>query len=63
VSDGTLKEVVASVKKGGEKAAVVVTFAAKQNAGKSAEVKQFLDARGERKAGTVPLLIVVRPQG
>jgi anti-sigma factor RsiW len=62
VSDGTLKEVVASVKKGGEKAAVVVTFAAKLNAGKSAEVKQFLDVRGERKAGTVPLLIVVRPQ-
>lgn len=62
VVDGTLKEVVASVKKGGEKAAVVVTFAAKQNAGKSPEVKQFLDKRGERKAGAVPVLIVVRPQ-
>lgn len=62
VSEGTLKEVVASVKKG-EKAAVVVTYLAKQNAGKSAEVKQFLDKRGERKAGSVPLLIVIRPQG
>lgn len=62
VSDGTLKEVVASVKKG-EKAAVVVTYAPKLNAGKSSEVKLFVDKRGERKAGSVPLLIVVRPQG
>jgi len=63
VSEGTLKEVVASVKKSGEKAAVVVTYAAKQNAGKSPEVRQFLEKRGDRKPGTVPLLIVVRPQG
>lgn len=62
VSEGTLKEVVASVKKPGDKAAVVVTYAARLNAGKSSEAKQFLDKRGERKAGTVPLLIVIRPQ-
>lgn len=63
VSEGTLKEVVASVKKPGAKAAAVVTYAARLNAGKSAEVKQFVDKRGERKPGTVPLLIVIRPQG
>lgn len=63
VTESTLKEVVASVKKSGEKAAVVVTYAAKQNAGKSLEVKQFLEKRGDRKPGTVPLLIVIRPQG
>ncbi len=63
VSEGTLKEVVASVKKPGDKAAVVVTYAARLNAGKSSEVKQFTDKRGERKPGTVPLLIVIRPQG
>ena len=63
VSEGTLKEVVASVKKPGEKAAVVVTFLGKQNAGKSAEAKQFVEKRGERKPGTVPLLIVIRQQG
>lgn len=63
VSEGTLKEVVASVKKPGEKAAVVVTFLGKQFAGKSAEAKQFGEKRGERKPGTVPLLIVVRQQG
>ena len=61
VSEGTLKEVVASVKKPGDKAAVVVTFAARLNAAKSSEVKQFVDKRGERKPGTVPLLIVIRP--
>ncbi len=63
VSEGTLKEVVASVKKPGDKAAVVVTYAARLNAGKSSEVKQFIEKRGERKPGTVPLLIVIRPQG
>lgn len=63
VSESTLKEVVASVKKSGEKAAVVVTYAAKQNAGKSPEVKQFLEKRGDRKPGAVPLLVVIRPQG
>jgi hypothetical protein len=62
ISEGTLKEVVASVKKPGDKAAVVVTYAARLNAGKSSEVKQFLDKRGDRKPGTTPLLIVVRHQ-
>ncbi|MCU0702850.1 MAG: hypothetical protein MUF18_02550 [Fimbriiglobus sp.] len=62
VSDGTLKELVASVKKPGEKAAVLVTYAAKLNAGKTPEVKQFADKRGDRKPGTVPLLVVIRPQ-
>lgn len=62
VSEGTLKEVVASVKKPGEKVAVVFTDLARLNAGKSAEVKQFVEKKGERKPGTVPLLIVIRPQ-
>lgn len=62
VSDGTLKEVVASVKKSGEKAAVLVTYANRLNAAKSPEVRSYLDRRGERKAGTVPLLVVIRPQ-
>ncbi|MFY7953209.1 MAG: anti-sigma factor family protein [Armatimonadaceae bacterium] len=62
VSDGTLKEVVASVKKSGEKSAVLVTYANRLNAAKSPEVRSYLDRRGERKGGTVPVLIVVRPQ-
>jgi hypothetical protein len=60
ISEGTLKEVVASVKKPGEKAAISLT--PKGNSAKTAEVKQFLDKRGNRKPGTTPLLIVVRPQ-
>lgn len=60
IIDGTLKEVVASVKKPGEKAAIV--FSGRPTLVKAAEVKQFLDKRGDRKPGTTPLLIVVRPQ-
>lgn len=60
ISDGTLREVIASVKKPGEKAAIALTL--KANSARSAEVKQFLDKRGDRKPGTTPLLVVVRPQ-
>jgi hypothetical protein len=62
VSADTLAKVTAAVKKP-EKAAVVVTYLPanlRAGANKSAEVKQFLDKRVERKPGTVPLLVVVR---
>ncbi len=58
LSDGTLKEIVGSVKKS-EKAAVVVTPSL--TTPKSGEVKQFLDKRGDRKPDSVPLLVLVRP--
>ncbi len=62
VSADTLAKVTAAVKKG-EKAGVVVTFLPpnfRTGAAKSAEVKQFLEKRGERKPGTVPVLVVIR---
>jgi hypothetical protein len=62
ISSGTLPMVTAAVKKS-EKAGVVFTFLpanARVGANKSNEVKQFLDKRGDRKPGTVPVLVVIR---
>jgi anti-sigma factor RsiW len=62
ISADTLAKVTAAVRKG-EKAGVVVTFLPpnfRTGAAKSAEVKQFLEKRGERKPGTVPVLVVIR---
>lgn len=62
ISADTLAKVTAALKKG-EKAGVVVTFLPpnfRTGAAKSAEVKQFLEKRGERKPGTVPVLVVIR---
>ena len=62
ISSDTLPKVVSAVKKS-DKAAVVLTYLPanfRGGANKSAEVKQFLDKRGERKPGTVPVLVVIR---
>jgi hypothetical protein len=66
VSADTLPKIAAAVKKPDEKTAVVFPYlppnvpSLRANVAKSAEVKQFLEKRGDRKPGTVPLLIVVR---
>ncbi|MBA4062794.1 MAG: hypothetical protein C0501_03640 [Isosphaera sp.] len=60
---GTVDQVVKAVNKG-EKAAVVLTWTpttARTAPAASAELKQFLARRGERKPAAVPLLIVIRP--
>lgn len=66
ISSDTLGKVTNSVKKVGEKAAIVVAYLpanARTAPAQSKEIKAFLDKRTERKSGTVPLLIVLRPQG
>ena len=66
ISADTLGKVTNSVKKVGDKAAIVVAYLpanARTAPAQSKEIKAFLDKRGERKPGTVPLLIVLRPQG
>lgn len=63
ISSGTLPMVTAAIKKSGEKVGLVLTYLpgnARVGAAKSHEVKQFLDKRGDRKPGTVPVLIVIR---
>jgi len=62
ISSDTLGKVTQALKKS-EKAAIVLTYLPtnqRLGAAKSAEVKAFLDKRGERLKGTVPALIVVR---
>ncbi len=69
ISAGTVDQVTGSLAgKGaarkGDKAAAVVPFApsaARVNPAASRDVRQYLDRRGERKAGAVPVMIVVRP--
>ncbi len=66
ISADTLGKVTNSVKKVGDKAGIVVAYQpvnARTPPAQSKEIKGFLDKRGERKPGTVPLLIVLRPQG
>lgn len=61
VSESTLKQISTSLLK--EKTAILVSYlpsAARSNAAQSKAVKTWLDRRGEKKPGTVPLMIVVR---
>ena len=65
VSADTLGKVTGAVKKATDKAAIAVAFLpanARTVPAQSKEIKAFLDKRGDRKAGTLPLLIVIRPQ-
>jgi hypothetical protein len=60
---GTADQVVKAVAGKGEKAAVVLTWTpttARTAPGASAELKQYLAKRGDRKPAAVPLLIVIR---
>ncbi len=64
ISDGTLGKIKAAVGKNPEKAGVMLTYL--PVGGRSApmlskEIKAFLDGRGERKAGTLPAFVVIRP--
>ena len=62
----TLGKVTNSVKRVGEKAGIVIAYLPpnlRTPSAQSKEIKAFLDTRSERKPGTVPLLIVLRPQG
>lgn len=69
ISAGTADHVVKSVTgtstgKPTDKTAVIMTaspLAARTPLASSAELKQFLAKRGQRKAGAVPILIVIRP--
>lgn len=66
VSSDTLGKVTGAVKKATDKAAIAVAFLPanlRVAPAQSKEVKAFLDKRGDRKPGTLPLLIVLRPQG
>jgi len=65
ISSDTLGKVAGAVKKATDKAAIVVAFlpaTARTAPAQSKEIKAFLDKRGDRKAGALPLLIVLRPQ-
>lgn len=65
VSSGTVGQVTAALKgKPIEKPAMLLTYLppnARANPAVSKEVREFLARRGERKAGTVPVLFVIRP--
>lgn len=64
VAAGTLGEVTDSLQKGATKPAVLVTYlpaAARVNPLASKDVKAYHDRAGERKPGTVAVLVVVRP--
>ncbi len=66
ISADTLAKVTGAVKKTGDKAAIVVAFLPpnlRTVPVQSKEIKNFLDKRGDRKPGTTPLLMVIRPQG
>lgn len=67
LSAGTADEVVRRVAgKGADKPAVLVAYhpvAQRTPPAKSGEVKQYLDTRGPRKPGMVPVLVVVRAGG
>lgn len=66
LEDETAHKVVGDLGKGGaaktpEKAALVAAYTpANPKPATSAEIKAFMDRRGERKAGTVPVMIVLR---
>jgi hypothetical protein len=65
ISAGTADHIVKSVTgKAGEKSAVLLTWSPsnlRTPPANSAELKQFLTKRGERKPNAVPVLIVIRP--
>lgn len=65
VTNGTVGEVIGTLTKGpkpGQQAIVLpLAPAAARVPASSAKVKAFLDQRGDRKAGAVPVLIVVKP--
>lgn len=66
ISADTLAKVTGAVKKTDDKAAIVVAYSPqslRSVPAQSKELKTFLDKRGDRKPGTTPLLIVLRPQG
>ncbi len=70
VSAGTIDSVVKSVSpKPGDKSAVLLTWQTahanipRTNPATSAELKQFLAKRGDRKPNAVPAIIVIRPVG
>ena len=66
VAADTLRKVAGAVKKATDRAAIAVAFLpanARTIPVQSKEIKGYLDKRGDRKAGTLPLLIVIRPQG
>jgi hypothetical protein len=64
LSAGTADHIVKSVTKPAEKVAVLLSWEPTNSRtfpGNSAELKQFIAKRGERKANAVPVLIVIRP--
>lgn len=64
ISEGTIGKLRGAVGKNPEKAGLLLTylpFNGRSNPTMSKEIKAFLDGRGERKAGTLPAFIVVRP--
>jgi hypothetical protein len=66
VSAGTADQVASALQKGADKPAVLVTYlppAARVNPAVSKELKAFHDRRGERKPGTVAVIVVIRPAG
>jgi len=66
ISADTLAKVTGAVKKTGDKTGIVVVFSPpnlRSIPAQSKEIKTFFDKRGERKPGTTPLLMVLRPQG
>ena len=66
ISADTLAKVTGAVKKTGDKAGIVVAFLPpnlRSVAAQSKEIKAFFDKRGDRKPGTTPLLMILRPQG
>ncbi len=58
ISDGTIGKVKSLVGKNPDKSALLLTYIW---ATQSAETKAYLAGRGERKAGTLPAVIVIRP--
>jgi hypothetical protein len=66
INAGTVDQIVKSLSAGkqGEKNAMLMTWApamARTIPGTSAELKQFLTKRGDRKPSTIPVMIVIRP--
>lgn len=62
ISDGTLGKLKNSVGRNPDKAGLLLTYLpARTGAANSKEIKAFLDGRGDRKAGTVTAVFVVRP--
>lgn len=66
VAAGTIDEVTSTLQKDTPKQAVLVTYLsppARPNPALSKELRAFHDRRGERKPGTVAVLLVIRPAG